>query len=214
VGEQRRAPGEVKQLILDAAAELFAAQGYSRTSLREISIKAGVAESMIFRGFGSKAELFKKTVHEPFQRHLEEYAQQWQAQIDRRVPDEEIVRLFVTGLYDLAIDNRRLLLALMAVNQFDEDGALVDFDFNDVLDEQEKIFEVEAAARGFPAQNFALVTRSTVGAIIGAGLLDPWLMPKGVKRPTRGEIIEELITLCSTAIMRRDPKPGRRHTGG
>jgi AcrR family transcriptional regulator len=43
--------------ILEAAAELFTAQGYGRTTIREIATSAGVVPETVYANFGSKARL-------------------------------------------------------------------------------------------------------------------------------------------------------------
>ncbi len=47
-----------RQQILERATELFARQGYGRTTTREIAQQAGVNEAIIFRHFASKEELY------------------------------------------------------------------------------------------------------------------------------------------------------------
>ncbi len=47
-----------KDIILEAAARLFAKNGYARTSTVALAQEAGVAEGTIFRHFKSKEELF------------------------------------------------------------------------------------------------------------------------------------------------------------
>ncbi len=47
-----------KDVILEAAARLFAKHGYTRTSTVALAQEAGVAEGTIFRHFKSKEELF------------------------------------------------------------------------------------------------------------------------------------------------------------
>lgn len=44
--------------ILAAAAELFAARGFERTTIREIGAKAGIDPALVIRYFGSKDALF------------------------------------------------------------------------------------------------------------------------------------------------------------
>jgi AcrR family transcriptional regulator len=46
-----------RQRILEAAADLFAASGYGRTSIREIATSAGVAADTVYAVFGSKVRL-------------------------------------------------------------------------------------------------------------------------------------------------------------
>ena len=51
-------PLERRQIILNAAAELFSEQGYNRTSMREIASKAGLLPGSVYHHFTSKEELF------------------------------------------------------------------------------------------------------------------------------------------------------------
>jgi AcrR family transcriptional regulator len=47
-----------RQLLLDAAASVFSARGYTRATTKEIAKAAGVAEGTIYRHFADKKELF------------------------------------------------------------------------------------------------------------------------------------------------------------
>ncbi len=49
---------DTRERILQAAIDLFAVKGYSRTSMKSIAEKASVNETTIFRVFGSKDKLF------------------------------------------------------------------------------------------------------------------------------------------------------------
>jgi AcrR family transcriptional regulator len=48
----------IRQHIIDVAAEAFAANGYARTTTRSLAAAAGVSEVTIFRHFGNKENLF------------------------------------------------------------------------------------------------------------------------------------------------------------
>jgi AcrR family transcriptional regulator len=56
---RRRDRSRTKQRIIEAAKDLFAAQGYAHAGLREIAAQAGVAVSLLPQHFGSKADLFE-----------------------------------------------------------------------------------------------------------------------------------------------------------
>lgn len=59
-GVQKRRRGlETARQILDAAAELFAQNGYDGVSMRAIARKVGVRESALYNHFQSKAELLE-----------------------------------------------------------------------------------------------------------------------------------------------------------
>ena len=56
---RRRDSARTKMRIIEAAKDLFAANGYGQAGLREIAAKAGVAVSLLPQYFGSKADLFE-----------------------------------------------------------------------------------------------------------------------------------------------------------
>ena len=99
----RRPSAEVRRLILDAAHDLFASNGYRGTSTREIADRAGVAEVLLFRNFGSKAELYSTAVVLPLTEFLNEWIESstW----DWDEADTELrQREFNAKLYDVARD--------------------------------------------------------------------------------------------------------------
>jgi len=53
-----------RQQILQAAAEVFTAQGYSGATTRGIAETAGVSELTLFRHFGTKKNLFLETIRQ------------------------------------------------------------------------------------------------------------------------------------------------------
>jgi len=53
-------PGHEK--LLDAARELFGEQGYDATSIAEIGVRAGIAKSVLYHHFGSKAALYQAVI--------------------------------------------------------------------------------------------------------------------------------------------------------
>jgi AcrR family transcriptional regulator len=57
--EQRR---RTEARILDAAARVFAAAGYERTTIRAVASAAGVDAGLVMHYFGSKQELFRRVI--------------------------------------------------------------------------------------------------------------------------------------------------------
>jgi AcrR family transcriptional regulator len=55
-------PGQEK--LLDAARALFGEQGYDATSIAEIGVRAGIAKSVLYHHFGSKAALYQAVIEE------------------------------------------------------------------------------------------------------------------------------------------------------
>ena len=63
-----------KEHIMKIATDIFAHKGYTATSTREITSKAGVNLSMIAYYFGSKEGLFKAIIEESFKPILNSYS--------------------------------------------------------------------------------------------------------------------------------------------
>lgn len=70
VSEGGGEPLERRQLILNAAAELFSEQGYDRSSIRDIARKVGLLPGSVYHYFPSKDELYLAVHREGFQRVL------------------------------------------------------------------------------------------------------------------------------------------------
>lgn len=59
----RRAKSDAtRSRILDAAADLFVAQGYAATSTRAVAARAGMSEASVFANFASKAGLLSSVI--------------------------------------------------------------------------------------------------------------------------------------------------------
>ncbi|MBD2103674.1 TetR family transcriptional regulator [Leptolyngbya sp. FACHB-261] len=64
VRDRRRVSIRTRQKIIDAALELFARQGVTETTTRQIAERAGVNEVTLFRHFGNKHGLLLATIQE------------------------------------------------------------------------------------------------------------------------------------------------------
>jgi AcrR family transcriptional regulator len=68
---ERKSKEERREEILDAALEVFAAQGLHGASTEDIARKAGISQPYVFRLFGTKKELFKAVVARCFRDTLQ-----------------------------------------------------------------------------------------------------------------------------------------------
>jgi TetR/AcrR family transcriptional regulator len=55
-------PSDARQLILDAAERLFAAQGFPRTTIKQIGQAAGVNSALLYYYFGDKDRLYREVL--------------------------------------------------------------------------------------------------------------------------------------------------------
>jgi AcrR family transcriptional regulator len=69
--EQKQVKTETRQLLLQAATEAFARDGYEKANINQISKAAGFAKGTIYNYFESKRALIENLIHETANLHLE-----------------------------------------------------------------------------------------------------------------------------------------------
>lgn len=211
----RRTPEEVRALVLRAAHDLFTTQGYRGTKTREIAERARVAEPVIFRHFGSKAELFEISLLAPFTDFANAWAASWREDPLESVDEYEMTRTFVEGFYELASEHREVLHTLMAARAKDGDQALAEVadrvveQLASLLTLIRTLLDEHAAARGWDALDSPVTVAVALGAILSVVVFDAWVFPAGQPRPGRDREIEELTQMLLRGVAHRPrPTPG------
>ncbi len=64
-GRRPARAGDTRELILEAARELFTTDGYDTTSMRAVALKAGVDPALVHHYFDEKADLFAEAIRAP-----------------------------------------------------------------------------------------------------------------------------------------------------
>ncbi|MEO0898408.1 MAG: TetR/AcrR family transcriptional regulator [Bacteroidota bacterium] len=108
-----------REVILDAAFELFAKQGYHNTSIEQIRKKAGVSKGLIYNYFGKKEDLMTGA----FLRLMEEAEDFVKEVLTEENPREQLKRLIDFSLDYIERDEEqlRLLTAIsLQMNDFPE----------------------------------------------------------------------------------------------
>jgi len=193
----RRATNEVQELIVRTAHRLFTANGYQGTTTRQIAEEAGVGESVIFRNFGSKAELFEAAIAAPFTDFVNQWAARWDVRVAADSDPFEITRSFVKGFYALAAEHRELLHTLVAARLNGGDPALgevaerVSDRLADHLGIMQKVLLQHREARQLRDVDAPVTVAVSVGTVLSLVLLDDWLFPPNQRRPGKARQIEE-----------------------
>jgi len=84
-------PGKKKNLILEAAAEVFARRGFHGSTVEEIAQRAGVGKGTIYEYFSSKKDLF----HQLITAVMEEMITDLRKRIDQAGEVQEKLRILV-----------------------------------------------------------------------------------------------------------------------
>ncbi|HTK64080.1 MAG TPA: helix-turn-helix domain-containing protein [Pseudonocardia sp.] len=205
-GRRRRTPGEVDDLILDAAREMFAAKGYAGTSSREIATLAGVHEPAIYRRFGSKAGLFDAAVRRPFNEAIAAYMANYESQLERPRSTEDLVRFWIEPVYRLVSEHRELLVALLAAEQFHDQDQPQErtWELDALLRRMDGQAQVETERRGLGSGGDAgLTVRVSAGMVLGMVLLGDWLLGHGPHRAGDADVVAEMIRMITYGVESR-----------
>ncbi|MEB3031446.1 TetR/AcrR family transcriptional regulator [[Mycobacterium] nativiensis] len=200
----RRARGEPRRLLLDAARDLFARQDYRSTTTREIAKAAGVTEPLLFRHFGSKAALFREALVVPFTSFIDEFGATWSALDPDRTSEEDLARHFVGRLYDVFVRHQGLLVTLMASDSLAEDE-IVEAGIADVRRAIALLGQISAEGmnlRSIGSAHPQLPAHSTVAMIAGMAALRSTYF--GSRPPSRKVIVEELTQASLHGFLHRN----------
>ena len=206
----RRPPAEVKDLVLRAANRLFSTQGYHGTTTRQIADEAGVGESVLFRNFGSKAELFETTILTPLADFVDQWANTWNVSVAGATDSEEIARAFVKGFFELGVEHRELFRTLIAARVQGGDPVLaevagrVSAKLAETLGTVQKVLLEHGAARAFRELDAPVTVAVSVGSVLSLVLLDDWLFPPHQRRPGKARQIEEATRMLLYGVTGRD----------
>jgi len=215
--QQRRRSGEVHGLILEAARKTFAEKGYARATTREIATRAAVAETLLFRKFGSKAKLFAEAALTPLAQFIRDFAAEMSEVLPLRDP-ESTQRRFVEGLYETASAQRGLLLTLFATSVFEPEvvgAGGADTSIQNALAAIASVTERELALAGIDAPfDVPTCSRSVIGMVLAMALFGDWLLPPGRKRPSRAALIDELTRQVLYGGFNERPKTKARRRRG
>jgi AcrR family transcriptional regulator len=199
----RRRPGEARELLVQAARDLFARQGYAGTSTRQIADHAGVAEVLIFRHFTTKKGLFEAAIVVPFSQLFDEWLAGAAARAESESPDE-LVADYIAGLYPLLLTHRDLVLAMVAAlaHEAEIDDAAAD-SLGEAFAHIEAFTAEQMERQGITGLDLPVTVRVAAAMVIGTTLLDPWLFGGGRRRPSRQRIIDEMSSFMARGVIDR-----------
>lgn len=189
----------MRRLLLDTARQRFAAHGYAGVSTRTIAADAATSETLIFTYFGNKAGLFEAAVLEPFSDFVQEFVDRFEPGPDDVQPGrlEEETRFYVSGMYDLFRRQRKLVLALVAADAFDQDAleGKITATFARLLAPIEEFVSHEVERREWRGFDVPTIVRAMLGMIVSMAVLDDLFYEEPHDRPTERLLVEQLTNL-------------------
>lgn len=116
VTRSNMANGSKKELLLKAAKELFSEHGYSETTFKKISERAGVALGLLTHHFGNKEKLFLTAGLDV----LQELIEHQKTNLTPATNGLDAVRLFAKAYFDFAQDPKSDFMILVRCSPFSD----------------------------------------------------------------------------------------------
>jgi AcrR family transcriptional regulator len=192
---KRRSREDVVERIRQAARQLFADRGFAATTTKEIALTADVSETLLFRYYGNKAELFDEVIASPINGMMAEFVALHK---DEAVPEtrDAVVRKYVAKLFDVFAQNEELFRAAVATPH--QAGGRLRSQMHGLeqyFDEAVRHLEMDYAnvdnKLGFDPR---IAVRLVFGMTASAVLLRDWLFPKGTQsRAAITQVLEQMI---------------------
>ena len=214
---RRRSTAEVRSALIDAAQTVFASQGYSGATTREIAHLAGTNDILIYRHFGSKSELFDEAVLAPFSQFVAEYLATWDEGDIEADSVAVLCQRYAEGLHDLLSRHRRLTMALLTAQAYHGEGresgkgrsgpTAIDA----LLDRVEAhVAALNKHYRWHDVDSDFLTVRVTFGMILGVTLTEDWLFSRR-NRPSNKRLVQEIARFIHHRVTYRpdgtEPSP-------
>lgn len=179
---KRRAPQEVRDLIIAAAAHEFAANGYTGATTAAIARRAEVTEAQIFRFYDSKAELFREAVFQPLDRHFAAFQERSLMEEARGDSFYEIAGRYINQLQDFMAENSGMLMSLLVAREYMQGNV----EGMDDIEGLRAYFERGASMMSRRTKGSEmpvppeLMVRVSFGAVLGNVIFRDWLFPPGI----------------------------------
>ena len=192
---------DTKQKILDTAAELFAEDGYSATSLRRVIAKAGVNLAAVHYHFGTKQDLLDQIITQKISslngRRIELLDQFEAEAAPEPLSIEKVVEAFLTPAVLMAPGSG--FVRLMARLHAEKSAMEV------ILRNFQPLFEryTSALRRALPGMSeveIAWKVHFMLGSMSHTLLVTPWLSPEAAAEPAR-VIVKRLVTFVTSGFL-------------
>lgn len=167
-----------KELLLKAAKELFSEHGYSETTFKKISERAGVALGLLTHHFGNKEKLFLTAGLDV----VHELVQTMRTNLQGVPNGLEAVRTFAKTYFDFARNPRQDFMVLVRCSPFSdlkthEDKAVMIRNFSELYDILQECVERgvrDGSIRKVDPQKASVVVFCNLVGGIRHGLLTPY----------------------------------------
>ncbi len=172
---------EKKKIILDAAQELFGTFGYSGTTMKMVSEKAGVAFGLVSHYFGNKEELFMVAGFSM----VDAILLRIRVEMSRATTGLEAIEIFIQTYLNYTSEHRRRFAILIRCSPFSDvehnvDRGRIAKKFLDIIREIEACLKrgiADGTIRHVPIEETAFMIYGSIVGAVRTSILTPYKLP-------------------------------------
>lgn len=177
----RRSAGEIRACLIDAAIEEFSSKGYAGARTAAIAQRAGVVEPLLFKYFGSKANLFQIAIFETLDRHYTAFAEDDAVHPENAAEWSAMTSAYIAQQLEFLRQHSRMFMSLVMRETFEgaeTDGADNLSGLQAFLDKMSGFAAARLNDRA--GADPKLVARISFGSLLACALFRDWLFPAGM----------------------------------
>jgi AcrR family transcriptional regulator len=177
----RRTTGEVLERIVAAASAEFQEYGFAGARTAAIAQRAGVVEALIFNHFGSKENLFQRSVFEQLDSHFSTFVNEHPFNQTDRITRLSESRKYVAAQQEFLRRHHRMFKSLFvneAYGGIDAEEVPRLSGLQDYIDKMVGI--VEAREDRQSEARIELTARISFATVLACALFRSWLFPAGI----------------------------------
>lgn len=189
----RRSAEEITLRLVDAAIQEFALNGYAGTRTAAIARRAGVVEPLLFKYFGSKANLFQRAVFQTLDRFYSNFVADHPFDTTNSAEWAERSREYIGAQQDFLRKNSRMFMSLIVHETFNTAEIEGIEGLSGLLVFLDKVAKVAETGRTIDADTDPkLIARISFALLLACVLFHDWLFPKGLAsdRKIRAAVID------------------------
>ena len=199
---KRRAPEQLTNTILHAAAEEFKRLGFAGATTAGIARRADVTEAQLFRYFSSKSQLFREAIFEPLEEQLRAFTDTHHDG-ESHALFEENSALYIEQLRRFVTDNVDMITSLVVAQTYEKEAG----QGVGAIQSLQRYFERGEATmreRGDPAKvDPKLMVRVSFVAVLACVMFRDWIFPPGIA--SEEEINHAITTFVVEGISANHP---------
>lgn len=190
--------GEMRhEELLNAALELFAANGYETTSTRSVAERTGVTEAVLFQHFPTKRDLFLAVLDKFGPEQLIRLPVE---ELDA-LPFAEALTQQITAFLDASWENRQWLHVLFhSVKREPEAAEELCRQYQSVREGVRRLME-RRAARGEVRPEMIDAAQMVLGFTMRGFNVQSWHNPSDHREQDRDEFVHSLVSVVAGGVM-------------